>query len=179
MGTCLIVNDTYLFVVVVTDEVNAVGSSTYGCCDAKRPNRHLPGDVLFQTKDGERSKAEVDGYKLSDVVDDVLAVDDSQPSLWRIIGELLCKSLVNSSFNVDSAFEQPLKVGSKNSGTLLHQPLVQYLGRIVKDVAEDAIVDDPVFCVVGFAQPFYITEVELQRATHVAVDGCWREQRAV
>ena len=94
-------------------------------------------------------------------------------STFRHVGHLVVESLIDGSFNFYLRFQQMFEYFT---GDLLWQTLVDDVGSMVEDVAEDTVVQFLlVIRLVGFLDICHIAVVELQGTAHVAVDGTGRK----
>ena len=132
------------------------------------PVAQLVGDGLFEAEDGEGREAAIEFEQLAHVADDDFAIDDLQAVEQGQI-EFLADGGIDGSFYLDTTLEQIVE-GHLADG-LLAEGLVERLAGFMEDVAENAVVDEFFFVVVGLLEVAHITVVEAQLATEVGADG--------
>ena len=147
----------------VIDHVETVDKSTY----LHVAQHHA--DRMFEAEDGERRQTTVEFQKLMDVMDDDLTVDDMQAVEQGQV-EFFVDGGIDSPFYLDTAFQKVVE-GHSGDGRLA-EGLVERLAGFVEDVAEDAVVDEFFFVVVGLFEVADISVEEAQLTAQVGADGC-------
>ena len=115
-------------------------------------------DVALETEDGEGGQSAVYLQQLAQVVDDDLAIDDVEAANGGI-GHDAMEGLVDGTLNLYLALQQMVQhIGGDMAGQLV----VDDVGSLVEDGAEDAVVE-LLFVVgdIGLQQSCYIMVVEL------------------
>ena len=126
------------------------------------------GDGVFQAKDVEGREGLVNLDELAQVADDDLAVDEVQATNDGM-GQLFVESIVDGLLDGYLALQQLVE---GLAGDMLGQLVVEGVGSLVEDVAEDAVVELLLIVgLVGLLDARNIAIVELQRTAHIFVDG--------
>ena len=132
------------------------------------PTAEVVGHGLFEAEDGEGREATIEFEQLAHVTDDDLAIDDLQTIEQGQI-EFLANGGIDGALYLDTTLEQIVE-GHAADG-LLAEGLVERLAGFMEDVAEDAVVDEVVFVVVGLLEVADVTVEEAQLTTQVGADG--------
>ena len=124
--------------------------------------------VTFQAENGEGGEGFVNLDELAQVADDYLTIDEVQTASDSV-GQLLVKGIINGALDGGFVLQQLLE---HLSGDILWQLVVEGIGSVVENIAEDAVVQLLLIVgLVGLLDIGNVAIVELQRTAHVAVDG--------
>ena len=105
---------------------------------------------------------------MAQVADDYLTIDEVQTASDSV-GQLLVKSIINGTLDGGFVLQQLLE---HLFGDILWQLVIESVCGVVENVAEDAVVEFLLIVgLVGLLDIGNVAIVELQRTTHVAVDG--------
>ena len=131
---------------------------------------------MLEAEDGEGRQATVDFDELAHVLDDDLTVDELQAVEGRHgargvfeMEELGLDGIVDGPLDVDHVLEQLVEV--EGGYLLTAETLVEVLGGLVEDVAEEAVVDELFFVFDGVFKVADVAVEEAQLTAEVVADG--------
>ena len=182
-GTGLVVDDADALLTSseVGDTVETVDDTTDLCLSP----RH--GYTFFEAEDGERCQTAVGLDKQTHIFDHHLAVDKLETvenhGDWSMIARairitrrviLILKEFgadggIDGALNGDFVFEEVVEHHGGDATT--GKWLVERLGSLVEDVAEETVVDEVFVGVVGFLKVADVTVEEAELTAQVGADG--------